>query len=149
MASPSGNTATLERVELLWDSKRNVHRVVTARQKTGTDVSVVIPGDVAEEVIAAMELNESKQYIFWNTGTGTERTAVTNWQTDLHEIFVAAKIPDGHSHQLRDTFAVDLLKRGMPMEELSKLLGHTTLRTTEKHYAAWVQSRQDRLDAMT
>jgi integrase len=34
------------------------------------------------------------------------------------------------------------------MEEVSKLLGHTSIKTTEKHYAKWVKSRQDRLDAL-
>jgi integrase len=50
------------------------------------------------------------------------------------------------SHRLRDTFACDLLSKGTPMEEVSKLLGHTSIKTTEKHYAQWVKSRQDRAD---
>jgi len=33
------------------------------------------------------------------------------------------------------------------MEEVSKLLGHESIKTTEKSYAKWVQSRQDRLDS--
>jgi integrase/recombinase XerD len=57
-------------------------------------------------------------------------------------------MPSGHSHQLRDTFAVELLRQGVPMEELSKLLGHTSIRTTEKSYAPWVTARQDRLNAL-
>jgi integrase/recombinase XerD len=31
---------------------------------------------------------------------------------------------------------------------VSKLLGHESIRTTEKHYAKWVKSRQDRLDSL-
>lgn len=30
-----------------------------------------------------------------------------------------------------------------------RLLGHTSIRTTEKHYAPWVESMQQRLDAAT
>lgn len=52
------------------------------------------------------------------------------------------------SHRLRDTFAVDLLEKGIPLEEVSKLLGHESIRTTERHYAKWVQGRQDRLDTL-
>jgi len=52
------------------------------------------------------------------------------------------------SHRLRDTFAVDLLQKGVPLEEVSKLLGHTSIKTTEKHYAAWIKGRQDRLDSL-
>ena len=52
------------------------------------------------------------------------------------------------SHRLRDTFAEDLLKKGVPMEEVSKLLGHESIRTTERSYAKWVKGRQDRLDSL-
>jgi len=37
---------------------------------------------------------------------------------------------------------------GIPLEEVSKLLGHTSIKTTEKSYAKWVQARQDRLDSL-
>jgi integrase len=38
--------------------------------------------------------------------------------------------------------------KGAPIEEVSKALGHDSIRTTEKHYAKWVKARQDRLDAV-
>lgn len=65
--------------------------------------------------------------------------------------FDAAKIPNhGHmmSHRLRDTFAVDLLEKGVPLEEVSKLLGHESVKTTERHDSKWVRGRQDRLDQL-
>jgi len=42
----------------------------------------------------------------------------------------------------RDTFAVDLLEHGTPLEEVSKALGHESIKTTEKHYPKWVRSRR-------
>lgn len=33
------------------------------------------------------------------------------------------------------------------MEEVSVLLGHSSVRITEKHYASWVQARQEILKA--
>jgi site-specific recombinase XerD len=62
----------------------------------------------------------------------------------------AGIISDGFliSHRLRDTFAVDLLQKGVPMEEVSKMLGHTSISITEKHYAPWCKGRQDRLKAL-
>ena len=35
----------------------------------------------------------------------------------------------------------------MPIERLSVLLGHTSIRVTEKHYAPWVRARQEQLEA--
>lgn len=140
------DAVTLERRELVWDEARKLHRVTTKRTKTGTDVSVIIPPAVSAELLTVH--NDHPDYFFWNTGTGKESSAVTNWSHDLRKAFHAAGMQDGHSHQLRDTFAVALLEKGVPIEEVSKLLGHESIKTTEKHYAPWVQARQDRLDSL-
>jgi site-specific recombinase XerD len=140
------DAVTLERDEIVKDSKKKLYRIVTKRTKTGTHVSVPIPPEVAQEVLAV--LNGNPRYVFWNTGTGKEQSLVTNWQHDLRQVFRAAGFPTGHPHQLRDTFAVSLLKRGVPIEEVSKALGHESIKTTEKHYGPWVEARQDRLDSM-
>jgi integrase/recombinase XerD len=133
---------------LVWNKKLKLYSVVTSRQKTGTHVSVPIPPDVAEEVKAVMELNDHPDYIFWNRKDGKPKAAVDVWERAFKRAFVAAGMPSGHSHQLRDTFAVNLLQRGIPMEEVSKLLGHTSIKTTEKSYAPWVTARRDRLDSL-
>jgi len=38
-------------------------------------------------------------------------------------------------HDLRRTFGYNLIKQGMPIYQVSKLLGHASVTTTEKHYA--------------
>jgi site-specific recombinase XerD len=143
------DAVTLERAEIQRDEAKGVYRIVTARQKTGTHVSVPIPSDVAKELLAVA--NGNKRYVFW-TGEGTGETIAKTWANRyVRPVFEAANIPcDGHmlSHRLRDTFAVDLLQKGVPLEEVSKLLGHTSIKTTEKHYSAWIQGRQDRLDSL-
>jgi integrase/recombinase XerD len=142
------DAVTLEPHEMRHDLKKNIYRVVTSRQKTGTHVSVPLPPDVAEEIIAVKGLNGNPQYIFWNRGEGKPKAAVDVWERAFKRVFKRAGISKGHSHQLRDTFAVGLLQEGVPMEEVSKLLGHTSIKTTEKSYSPWVTARQDRLDSL-
>ena len=141
-----GDAVTLEREKIRWDADREVWRVVTSRAKTGVDVSVPIPPDVARELVDVA--NGNPNYVFWNSGAGQPETAVKKWHKDLHAVFIEAGLPEGHPHQLRDTPAVEWLKAGIPLEEVSRLLGHASIRTTERHYAPWVKSRQDRLDAL-
>ena len=42
----------------------------------------------------------------------------------------------------------DLLEKGVPLEEVSKLLGHESIKTTERSYAKWVKGRLDRLNSL-
>lgn len=44
-------------------------------------------------------------------------------------------IKGGRFHDLRRTFGLNLIKQGMSIYQVSKLLGHSSVRTTEKHYA--------------
>ncbi len=51
------------------------------------------------------------------------------------------------AHRFRDTFAVELLQPGIPIERVSILLDHQSVRITEKHYSPWVRLRQEQLEA--
>ncbi len=53
----------------------------------------------------------------------------------------------GHIRHRRHTFAVEMLLAGVPIERVSILLGHRTVRTTERYYSKWVKERQIRLEA--
>jgi integrase len=56
-------------------------------------------------------------------------------------------VRDGHAHRFRDTFAIELLLAGVPLERVSILLGHQSVRVTERYYAAWTDSRQRQVEA--
>lgn len=60
--------------------------------------------------------------------------------------FELAGIEGGHSHRFRDTFAVELLLAGVPLETVSLLLGHSSVKVTERHYKPWVRSLQRKLE---
>ena len=46
----------------------------------------------------------------------------------------------------RDTFAVELLLAGVPIDQVSLLLGHSSIKVTERHYAPFVKARQEQLE---
>jgi integrase len=56
-------------------------------------------------------------------------------------------VQNAHAHRFRDTFSVELLIAGVPIEDVSILLGHSSVRISERAYAPWVQARQLKLEA--
>ncbi len=129
-------------VACLPRSKVQKGLVTLYTQKTGTPVSIPLP-EVALKSLDALP-NEG-QYLFWS-GNGNQKSTVADWQRSLRRLFKIAKIENGHAHRFRDSFSVRLLERGVPIQDVSILLGHRSVRVTEKHYAPWVQSRQTRLE---
>jgi integrase/recombinase XerD len=111
--------------------------------KTKTPVWLPLPKDVLQD-LDAIDLGD--KFYFW-TGNGSEKSGVSIWQRTLAKIFETAGIRNGHAHRFRDTFSVNLLQAGVPLETVSILLGHSSVRITEKHYAPWVKSRQVALTA--
>jgi hypothetical protein len=58
-----------------------------------------------------------------------------------------AGVSGGHAHRFRETFAVELLLAGVPIERVSILLGHQSVKITERHYSPWTRSRQEQVEA--
>jgi len=145
------DASTLKRSDLILDAEKNVYKIIRTRTKTGTPLYIPIPADVAKEVLTV--LNGHPVYIFWDrqTATSSEYRHAGYMGEGIKKAFdVAGVVSEGHmiSHRLRSTFAVDLLQKGVPLEHVSKLLGHKSVTTTERHYAKWVKGRQDRLDSL-
>ncbi len=112
--------------------------------KTGTPVRIPLPRFVLDALDAVERGNE--QYFFWS-GTSDKEATSRHYMAYLSKLFKLAGIRDGHAHRFRDTFAVDLLLKGVPLERVSILLGHTSIRVTQRHYNPWVAARQEQLEA--
>lgn len=145
------DASTLKRADLQLDRQKNLYRILRERTKTGSDLYIPIPREVAEELLAVA--NGNPEFVFWNrqNGHSSEYRHAGYMGEQIAAAFERAGVQsDGHmvSHRLRATFAVDLLQKGVPLEHVSKLLGHKSVKTTEAHYAKWVKGRQDQLDSI-
>jgi site-specific recombinase XerD len=133
-----GDAVTLSRERLKGE------RLFLYTSKTGVPVHIPLPTFVIEALEAAASPGE--RYYFW-TGQSKPKTAISHWQELLKTIFENGGIKNGHAHRMRDTFAVELLLQGVPIERVSMLLGHSSIKVTEKNYSPWVRARQEQLEA--
>ena len=69
------------------------------------------------------------KYFFWTRETKAE-SATKNWEKCPKRLFCLPGMPEGHAHRFRDTFAVDMLLAVVPIDGVSKLLGHFSLKVT-------------------
>ncbi len=140
----------LEREHLSKDDEGD-DQIFLYRAKTGVPVSVVIPPDVADLLRSVP--NDNPRYFFWS-GHGDPRSARKSFQRSFWKLFRLANLrrEDGtrkrcHPHMFRDTFAVELLLAGNPIDQVSLLLGHSSVKITERHYAPFCKARQQQLAA--
>lgn len=126
--------------------KLDGNRAFLYMQKTGDPVYVWLPNFVVE-ALKALALVDGKY--FW-TGRHTDdpENVRKSWTRQFTLIFKAAEPFSSHPHihRFRHTFACSLLQKGVQVDDVAILLGHSDPRITLRHYARWVKGRQDRLD---
>jgi len=80
-----------------------------------------------------------------------QKTVAARWAEQLKALFKIAGIDriktevgfkGPHSHMFRDTFAKWHLNRHTDIRDLSKMLGHSSVQTTEQSYASWLKEDQ-------
>jgi integrase len=133
-----GDASRLERARLVNG------KILLYMAKTGNPVYVPVPPHVAK-ALENLPNTENPLYFFWSGKTNLN-TPVFRWWETLKAIFRKAGLPDAHPHMLRDTFAVEMLLAGVPLDQVSMLLGHSSIKITERHYAPWVKARQEQLE---
>ena len=141
--------ACMDAATLRRDALSDSNNISRERNKTDGEVFIPLPPPVAEMLRALP--NDHPEYFFWNPGRMKTTSLVCMFGDWLRTVFdkacVRHSMSEMLSHRFRHTFAVEMLLAGMGTEQVSKLLGHKTLRTTEKYYSAWVKERQQRLEA--
>jgi integrase/recombinase XerD len=134
------DAACLERARLSDD------KLFLYTQKTGTPVYCPLP-PVATKALGDVT-NDRPEYFFWD-GRSERETTVKSWNRVFQKLFATADPPiiGGHAHRFRDTFAISLLLKGVELSHVSILLGHSSVKVTERHYSPWVKARQEQLEA--
>jgi site-specific recombinase XerD len=135
--------------DALVGNRLNIKKIV----KTGKALTLIIPNHVCEALWAlSPRPTVDSRYFFWS-GVSKTKSLTGQWQRKLYRLnqYLDLKDYEGnplgfHSHQLRDTFAVEHLLSGTLMEDLSAMLGHASIKVTEKYYAPWVPQRQAALE---
>ena len=126
-------------------ARSSVHasgELILRRSKSGELVTVLLPMEALAALDAIAE--PDRPHYFW-TGVSAPATVASYWRKRLQGVAAAADVEGFHPHRLRDTFAVELLLAGMAMQDVSTLLGHSSVRTTEQYYAPWNHARRSRL----
>jgi integrase/recombinase XerD len=133
------DAACLERARLNGD------KLLLYQQKTGTPVYCPLPPFVVEKLNAVE--NGHAQYFFYD-GVSQPESMVKSWDRVFQKVFQTADPPiqGGQPHRFRDTFAVSLLLKGVSIEIVSTLLGHSSIKVTERHCAPWIKARQELLE---
>jgi len=120
------------------------NRLFLYMQKTGVPVYVPLPPFVVEALDGCPRISE--RCWFW-TGVSSKETVAGNWRRTFRRLCEIAGVQGGHPHRFRDTLAVELLLDGMRIERVSALLGHSSVKITERYYAPWVRARQVQMEA--
>lgn len=123
------------------------------RKPTAARMECILP-DHAVDALASLPARDEEHpdYFFWSRGC-SQLTNTNKWlrKVDRLNDYLAFKDEAGRplrfrSHMLRDTFAVEMLLAGVPLEKVSKLLTHESVTITERYYAKWTASRRQQLE---
>lgn len=133
-----GDVAALRRDRIDWRSRR----LTITTQKRKTRVTVRLP----DAVIAALDRLPKGECLFPGLTIHSTCNSITKTLTRLG---VLAGVTRLYPHLLRHTFACRLLEHGAELRTVQHLLGHSSIRTTERYYATFVASHQRLLDAAT
>jgi integrase len=138
------NPAVSVRGEYLWVYAYQPQKQKKTKQPKA--IEAYLPDGLKTAIDACTWLSPTLPFHF---GSASNRSYLSS------EVYMRMKtigtrcgIADCRPHRLRDTFAVNALLRGLALEDVSRLLGHSSVKITEMYYAKWTIGRKARLERM-
>lgn len=138
------DAASLRRTALNPETGHLVVRTIKSGGRTS--VKVQLPPETVKLLVALP--SDNPNYFFW-TGEGSLKSICETLRNVIGRLGEIAGVKNMHPHRLRDTFAVRLLSAGGDVRHIQKLLGHSSLLTTERHYLHHLDNHQVLLDELT
>jgi site-specific recombinase XerD len=148
-----GDVLMLPKTALVGNRLSATIRKKLNRKPGSSRVDFIIPDDVVTALTSLpTRSNEHSDYFFWSRGC-TAEVNTNKWLRKIDRLndYLAFTNESGEpmpfrSHMLRDTFAVEALLAGVPLEKVSKLLTHESIIVTERYYAKWTAQRKQQLE---
>lgn len=138
------NPALVARGEHLW-----IYTYIPQKQRRTEKpkpLEAYIP-DRLKKAIDTCEWLSPRQPFFYGASRNPAYLANEVYER-MQSLGARCGVTDCRPHRLRDTFAVRKLLAGFQLEDVSRLLGHSSVKVTEAYYAKWVSSRKVRLERL-
>ena len=118
---------SVNREDIEWEHKR------LKVMGKGSKERLVYIDDVPKMLVQRYLEERKDEFSALFIGRGSERLTPSGMRKILREIGQRAGVEGVHPHRFRRTLATNLLKSGMPLERVQKILGHTKITTTQRY----------------
>lgn len=132
---------TAQRMRRMRQEEASRTCLTTNRPKSASSTRTIpVPAFLMDALRAMREANPESGYVFGGASPAEPRTLQRRFQS----LAKRAGVSNVHFHTLRHSFATRLLELGVDVKTISKLLGHSSVRTTLDFYAHSMRESQRR-----
>jgi integrase/recombinase XerD len=116
-----------------WQNVQLTHNPNVFVPKGTNDYDRKVPlFDRVAKRVSQLSIHQNAQFVFWR---GRKGERMQDLKKGFAGAVARAGLVDVQWHDLRRTCACRLLKSGVPIEKVSRWLGHSSIEVTQRHYA--------------